>query len=107
MSYGIRKYPFLSLALIGTLAIGGNTLATVAGIRLKEDRIMKKKMEKGELPVAVLPPAPNVAPDPDLVKPKVKVAAAVMKPLSGGAVETARTTSSESVADGMEGKAAG
>jgi hypothetical protein len=81
VSHGIKKYPFLSLAAVTSMAIGLNTYAVVAGIRSKEDKVMKLKMEKGELPVAILPPAPTVAPDPDLVKPKKSLSAAAQEEL--------------------------
>ncbi|UZJ57539.1 hypothetical protein CBS101457_006859 [Exobasidium rhododendri] len=70
LSHGIKKYPFLSLAAITSLVIGANTWAVVTGIRSKEDKVMKLKTEKGELPIAILPPAPSVAPDPDRISPK-------------------------------------
>ena len=65
LSHGIMNYPLLSLGVYASALTAANAAIVAAAIKNKEDRVMRAKKEKSELPVAIpaIPPSKHEADD--------------------------------------------
>lgn len=65
LSHGIMHYPLLSLSVYASALTAANAVIVAAAIKNKEDRVMRAKKGKSELPVAIpaIPPPKHEADD--------------------------------------------